>query len=208
MARPFNKYGVAVVSNTGEKYHLIDQTGKEIPGTRFEYISHYYDYDERFLEFGYDYYRRLIGLYDTKERKILFEPEFAKISIEDDDHILVCKRDGEYGKSDFRQYYINMNGDILYPWLSKQRFAIVNKPDKNNVTAVAVSEYTELTGKPSCFYAYKGKKYEKRLIYGLYSSKERFVMPLEYDKIRRLSDTIWACYKGEEITIVETEPED
>ena len=43
-ARPFNKYGVAVVSKmTDSFFHLIDLEGNEIPGTRFPYIS-YYDY--------------------------------------------------------------------------------------------------------------------------------------------------------------------
>ena len=47
----------------------------------------------------------LVGLYDTKERKILIEPRFSDVSVDDDDHIRVWERDGEYGVSDFRQYY-------------------------------------------------------------------------------------------------------
>ena len=101
-----------------------------------------------------------------------------------------------------------MNGNPVYPWLFKQRFAITEKPDINNVAAVAVSQYFELTGNPSSYFPINGKKYERKFIYGLYSSKERFVLPLEYDGICQLSDSIWVCRKGENLTVIETEPVD
>ena len=211
-AWPFNKYGVAVVQIIGEDDYLIDMEGKEIPGTRFKYLSHYYEYNDRFLEFGYDYDASgdgPIGIYDTKERKILFEPKFEEVYyLEKDNCFEAYERDGEFGKSDFRRYYVDMTGNPLYTWLSEQRFAITEKPDVNNVAAVAISQYFELTGNPSSFFLHNGKKYERNFIYGLYSSKERFVLTLEYDDIRQLSDSIWACRKAEVLTIVETEPDD
>ena len=208
-ARPFNKYGVAVVSKTTDRFfHLIDLAGNEIPGTRFPYIS-YYDYDDRYLEFSRDDEdEALIGLYDTKERKVLIEPRFSEVSITDDNHILVRERDGEYGVSDFRQYYINRNGDLIYPWLSKQRFAIIERPDINDVTAVATSQYTELAGHPRCYFEHNGKKYDRKFIYGLYSSKEVFLLPEEYEKISKMHDDIWCCCKDGVITLIRTEPND
>ena len=208
-ARPFNKYGVAVVSKmTDSFFHLIDLEGNEIPGTRFPYIS-YYDYDDRYLEFSRDDEdEALIGLYDTKERKVLIEPKFSEIIVEDEDHILVYERDGEYGVSDFRQYYINRNGELIYPWLAKQRFAIIERPDINNVTAVATSQYTELTGHPRSYFEHNGKKYERKFVYGLYSSKEVFLLPKEYEKISKMHDDIWCCCKDGIITLVKTEPDD
>lgn len=208
-ARPFNKYGVAVVSKMTDRFfHLIDLEGNEIPGTRFPYIS-YYDYDDRYLEFSRDDEdEALIGLYDTKERKVLIEPRFSDVSITDDNHILVWERDGEYGVSDFRQYYINRNGDLIYPWLSKQRFAKIERPDINDVTAVATSQYTELTGHPRSYFEHNGKKYERKFIYGLYSSKEVFLLPEEYEKISKMHDDIWCCCKDGVITLVQTEPND
>ena len=209
-ARPFNKYGVAVVTKTTDNYyHLIDIEGNEIPDTRFPYVS-YYDYEERYLEFSRDNdIEALIGIYDTKERKVLIEPRFEELSITDDNHILVWERDGEYGESDFRQYYINRNGELIYPWLSTQRFAIIRKPDINDVAAVAVSQYTELTEEcPSSFYPHNGKKYDRKFVYGLYSSKEEFLLPLEYEKIEKLTDDIWGCYKDGVFTFVKTEKDD
>lgn len=208
-ARPFNKYGVAVVSKmTDNFFHLIDLSGNEIPGTRFPYIS-YYDYDDRYLEFSRDDEdEALIGLYDTKERKVLIEPRFCDVSITDDNHILVWERDGEYGVSDFRQYYINRNGELIYPWLSKQRFAIIERPDINDVTAVATAQYTELTDHPRSYFEHNGKKYERKFIYGLYSSKEVFLLPEEYEKISKMHDDIWCCCKDGIITLVQTEPND
>ena len=98
-AHPFNKYGVAVVYDIDTGWHLIDKTGKEIPGTRFVYLSRYYDYDSRFLEFSYEYdeWEEIVGIYDTKERKILMEPSVADIMEDDEDHILVYSKNDEYG---------------------------------------------------------------------------------------------------------------
>ena len=209
-ARPFNKYGLAVVSKiTDNFFRIIDLEGNELPDTRFPYIS-YYDYNDRYFEFSRDNDRDApVGLYDTKERKVLIEPRFSNVSITDDNHILVWERDGEYGESDFKQYYINGNGELLYPWLSKQRFAIIEKPDINNVTAVATSVYTELTEEyPRSYFPHNGKKYERTFIYGLYSSKEEFILPKEYDKISKLHDDIWGCFKDGCFTIVKTESDD
>lgn len=209
-ARPFNKYGVAVVSKMTDRFfHLIDLEGNEIPGTRFPYIS-YYDYDDRYLEFSRDDEdEALIGLYDTKERKVLIEPRFSDIIVEDEDRILVYERDGEYGVSDFRQYYINRNGELIFPWLFKQRFAIIRKPDGNNVAAVSVSQYTELIEKhPSSYFPHNGKKYDRKFVYGLYSSKEEFLLPLEYEKIEHMVENIWGCYKDGTFMFVQTEPTD
>lgn len=209
-ARPFNKYGVAVVSKaTDNFFHLIDLNGNEIPGTRFPYIS-YCDYDDRYLEFSYDNYKAsLVGLYDTKECKVLIEPRFSDISVSDDNHILVWERDGEYGESDFRQYYINKSGELLYPWLYKQRFAIIRKPDSNDVAAVAVSQYTELTEKyPSSYFPHNGKKCDRKFIYGLYSSREAFLLPLEYEKIEYMVNNVWGCYKDGTFILVQTEAND
>lgn len=210
IARPFNKYGIAVVAKTTDNfYHLIDLEGNEIPETRFPYID-YYDYNNRYFEFSRENDdEALIGLYDTKERKVLLEPKYSDISIDDDEHIIVWERDGEYGESDFRQYYINRNGELIYPWLFKQRFAIIRKPDDNDVSAVAISQYTELTDKhPRSYFSHNGKKYDRKFIYGLYSSKEQFLLPLEYEKIEHMTDNIWGCYKDGTYIIVQTEPND
>ena len=207
-AYPFNKYGVALVSDLNNSWHLIDQEGNEIPGTRFPYISRF-DYNERYIEFSSDDEDDApVGLYDTKERKILLEPIYDDLIVEDDNTILVYARDGKYGTGDFRQYYINVKGEIITPWLYGKGFAIVEKPDINNVAAVGVSQFTELTGKPSSYFEHNGKKYERKFVYGLYSSKEVFVLPQEYERIRRLADDIWSCYKDGTFTIVQTEPND
>ncbi len=211
-AYPFNKYGVALVSDLDDGWHLIDTSGKEIPGTRFGYISRY-DYHDRFLEFSYHEDAAydndaLVGIYDTKERKILLEPSVDAITEWHEDCIKVYVRNGEYGTGDFRQHYINSKGEILYPWLYNKGFSIVEIPDANHVSAVAVSEFTELDGQPSSFFEHNDKKYSRKHIYGLYSSKEKFLLPVEYDEIKHLCNNIWACKQDGVITVVETEQED
>lgn len=210
-AYPFNTYGVALVSDNEKGWHIIDTSGNEITGTRFDYISPYYDYGDRFWAFSYNdaaYNDDLVGIYDTKERRILMEP-FANDFIEwSEDRILVYDRGGEYGAGDFRQHYINSKGEILYPWLYNKGFSIVETPDTNNVSAVAFSEFTELKGRPWSYYEHNGKKYSRKHIYGLYSSKEEFLLPVEYDEIKNLCNNIWGCLKDGVVTIIETEKED
>ena len=96
-AHPFNKYGVAVVSDREAGWKLIDQTGKEVQGTRFSYLSPYYEYNNRFLEFSYEQRtgEETVGIYDTKERKILMEPSASSIIELEEDCILVYARKGE-----------------------------------------------------------------------------------------------------------------
>ncbi len=208
-AWPFNKYGVAVVT-TLEDTFLIDTTGKTIPGTENLAFMHPYDYDERFLEFhekGTDVHYIdaddvPVGLYDTKERKVILAPSIASAIPCSDDLILVYERGGEYGVSDFRQYYINSKGEKLYPWLNNKGFAIVGRPNKSLVTVVAVSKYTELAGNPSEYFSANGKKYKREFVYGLYSPKEFFILPLEYDGIREVTDNVFACLKDGTWTLI------
>ena len=208
-AAPFNKYGVAVVSDILHGTWLIDTNGNEIPGTRFPYLSDGHEYDERFLEFSYDLASEApVGIYDTKERKILLEPSIDSIIEYNEDLILVYERNGPFGYSDFRQYFINSKGEKLYPWLNPKEFAVVRVPDENSVAAVAISKYTELSGNPMSYFYINGKKYERKFIYGLYSSKEEFLLPLEYDDIRSLGNNLWSCRKDGVVTIVQTEEGD
>ena len=209
-AHPFNKYGVAVVYSIEKGYMLIDQTGAEIPGARFDYISPYQDYKDRFLEFAYvqDRENEPVGIYDTKERKILLEPSVDSIMEWEEDCILVDVRGGEYGINEIHEHYINGKGEIIYPWLYGKGFALVRRPDGNNVAAVAIAEFTELTGNPRSYFQHNGKKYDRKFEYGLYSSKGKYIILPEYEKIEKMGDNIWVCYNNGEILVVETEKGD
>lgn len=209
-AYPFNKYGVAVVLVKDKSYLrevLIDIEGKIIPGTEDIDFSHYYDYEDRFFEFSYtssyEYdEEELVGIYDTKERKVLIEPSVEDFIEWDEDFIAIYKRNEEHGISSY-QYYINSKGEPSYKWLMKKRFAILEKPNKDLVTIVAIRKYNELIGNPSSYISYNGKKYDSTLIYGIYSSDEEFLVPLEYEAIREISTNIFACYKDGQITVYE-----
>lgn len=84
----------------------------------------------------------------------------------------------------------------------------MRQPDVNNVAAVAISEYTELTGNPRSYFSHDGKKYERKFEYGLYSSKGGYIVSPEYENIERMGDNMWVCYKDGEILVVETEKGD
>lgn len=200
----FNKYGIAVVADRDYNERIIDTEGNYIPGTENMNFSHYYFYDDRFLEFTYsekdentDVYDDdiPIGVYDTKERKIILEPSVDSIIEWEEDVILVYLRDGDHGISDFHQYYMNSKGEPIYTWLIDKGFAKVERPNKSLVSIVAVSEYKELTGNPSSYFEHDGKKYERTFRHGLYNSEEEFLLPMEYEKIYEISENIFECKK-------------
>lgn len=143
-AYPFNKYGVAVVTNIDEDWYLIDEKGNEIPGSRFPYLSPYYDYEYRFLEFAYDseWDEVPLGIYDTKERRVLVEPSFCDFCEISENLIEAISFDGNYKIS-----YLNSNGE-----------------------------------------PYEGTS--------------------RYDKITKITNNIWACYKDYTITVVKTDEDD
>lgn len=208
-AWPFNKYGLAVVE-TLDDVLLIDVNGKPVPGTENLAFEHYYDYDDRFLVFSNkdEGFENIYndespkGVYDTKEGRVILEPSIESIFQYSEDEILVYELGGEYGEGDFRQHYINSKGEKIYPWLNNKGFAIVERPNKSLVSVVAISKYTELIGNPSSYYEVNGKKYKRVFMYGLYSPKEFFIVPMEYENIIELADNIFACQKEGVYTVI------
>lgn len=207
-AWPFNKYGVAVVEDRKGSY-LIDLDGKIVPGTERFNFGHYYDYEDRFIEITHhseEYQDEApIGLFDTKERKVLLVPSVDDVIQWDEDHLLIYERGFEFGDGDFRQYYLDSHGEILYPWLKDKGFSIVERPNSKQVAIVAIARWDELTGNPSSYFKNNGKKYKRDFLYGIYSSKEKFIIPCEYDKIIELVENIFACIKNDTITVIQIE---
>ena len=208
-AYPFNKYNVALAADP-EGWVLIDTEGNEIPGTRFPYIGRYY-YDNRYLEFSrYEMtgcVESRVGVYDTKERKIICEPVFESFIEENENCLLVYDENSSDEDVDPSCHFINGNGEIIYHWLYNKGFNKILLPDKNNVAAVVKHKYNKLS-EISGYKGKDGKFHSRKLIYGLYSSKEEFLLPMEFDEIEKLGDNMWGCRKGEIITVYETEEND
>lgn len=188
-AYPFNKFGVAVVSTADLCYMLIDKQGNEFFKVEAGHISHYYDYNDRYLEFSYDD-DDLVGIYDTKEKRILVEPSLHSSIEWGEECISVCDSN-RHRMGPFPRYLINSKGKILYPWLYENEFDILGRADINKVVAVSKCDSSVLDDK-----------------YGLYSSKNDFILPMEYDKIDNLGDNVWACLKDEVVYILETDEND
>lgn len=189
-AYPFNKFGVAVVSTTDLCFCLIDKQGNEFFRVKSGWISHYYDYTDRYLEFSYDDEDDIVGIYDTKEKRVLVEPSLHSSIEWDEDCINVCDSN-RIKQPPYPEYLINSKGEILYPWLYENGFGIRGKVDKNKIVAV-----------------YKCNASESNDKYGLYSSRNKFILPMEYDKIDDLGDNVWACFKDEIVYIIETDEND
>ena len=208
-ASQFNKYGVAVVSDIHRGTWLIDTEGNEIPGTHFPHLSRYLDYNERFIEFSYDHEDDfLIGIYDTKDRKVLTEPSFESFIELDENLILILEHPERSEISDFHEYYINSKGELLFPWLYNKGFSSVKITDANNVTAVAVSKHTEQQEHLNGYFPHSQNNDNCIIFYGLYSSKEMFILPPEYDDIKSIGENLWMCLKDDTVTIVQTESTD
>lgn len=191
-AKPFNKYGVAVVYEDYKKdSFLIDLEGNEIPGTRFPYISPYYDYDDRFFLFSSQEEDDDVpnGIYDTKERKILWEPCVEDIIEWNEEFIAVYDMDSPNRPS----RYVNSKGEEIYKWLYNTEFNLHTYPDKKGRAVV---------------YIRKGKNNSDGMIWGLYCSKEKFILPLEYDHICRVSGDIFLVKKQGIHSVVEIEDSD
>ena len=208
-ASSFNKYGTAVVSDRHNTY-LIDTKGNIIPGTENLNISKYYDYESRYMEFVY-FGEKLVdeapvGIYDTKERKIVLEPSIESFNEWSEDLILVYPLDNE--DEDPGQYYINSRGEKLFPWLLDKGFDIVERPNEHLVNIVAVAEYIELPGNPRSYCIHKGKKCDRVFRYGIYSSKERIILPMEYERILEIGDNLFFCLKNGIISVIQVEDDD
>ncbi|MBQ6493383.1 MAG: WG repeat-containing protein [Erysipelotrichaceae bacterium] len=209
-AYPFNKYGVAVVEDR-KGSHLIDTNGVVVKGTESFRFCKYYEYDDRYFKYWtLNDDNDLKGIYDTKERRIILEPSVNGFDQWwGEDIIRVTLRNGKMGGSDFHKYFIDNKGQIIYPWLKDKGFAYVEKPNNLELSIVSVSEYHQLPDDyPSGYYLINSEKYDRTMKYGIYSSKERFVLPLEYDDISELTESLYACHKDGMITIMQLENSD
>lgn len=204
-AYPFNKYEVAVVETLRETL-LIDTKGNVIPGTENYSFSHYYDFDTRFFEITYKsdcIYRddELVGIYDTKERKVVIEPSIDCFTEVSEEEICVDVRVSEENHMDCRQYYINSNGEKLYPWLNENVFTVIEHPNKSMVSIVTVSKYIGPDGQVESSFSKSCKDSKRVFMYGLYSRKG-LIVPLEYEKIIEVSENVFACLKDGVYTIM------
>ena len=211
VAWSFNKYGLAVVTDeyTSAPY-LIDTEGNKIENAQFAHISHYYDYDDRFFEFslnpnwGNEFEdENDSGLYDTKERKIMFPPA-ASDFIEFDEECILVYEQCELGPGDFRQRYINSKGENLYPWQVGKGFSIVERPKALGFSIVAKSQFYEITEKnPGSYFSWKDKKYHRVYRYGVLDSSGDLIIPTEYDSIKEQGSNTFICKKDEDTYVIE-----
>lgn len=205
-AKPFNKYGVAVVADRKHIY-LIDTEGKVVPGTEDMLFSEFYEYDNRFLEFQYPgddvNERNINGIYDTKERRIMLKPSIEDFTEHSEDEICVEKWCGnnEFGYPEYSKSFINSKGEPLYPWLAEKGFVFIRQPNESLLSMVAVYDHSI----SPVGISQNGKKYSRKLQFGVYSAKEKYVVPAEYEKIYELSERIFCCVNEGVVTVIQVE---
>lgn len=210
-ASSFNKYGLAVVSDDYlDGAYLIDTRGKMIENSLYPFLEDRFDYGNRFLVFSpngstfdddvYD-----IGLYDTKERHIMYPP-VAESFIEYDEDTILILDEGNHRRGDMRQRFINSKGESKYPWQVGKGFSMVERPNESGYSVVSVSVYkeTEETKDNDSFCFYEGNKtVERRFLFGLLDGKGELALPTAYEKIVDLDFNIFACYNGDVCEVIE-----
>ena len=194
---PFNKYGVAVVQDTWndyDDYYLIDTTGKEIPGTRCRYLIDYYDYDERFLEFSNvdEGGCNNLGLYDTKERRVVVPPRTGGVTAWDENNIEVSET-GAYGYSDRCVHHINVKGEELYPDLVGKGFSVPKKANLNGHVIVSKTQFYRVDDNVTSWNTIFGKKYRSTNLYGVVDVKGNILIPIQYENITDNKDGTFEC---------------
>ena len=105
-------------------------------------------------------------------------------------------------------YFINSRGERLYPWLTGKGFSHIDPPNGKLLSVVGVTRYVEADGSPARSPLEPNKKYDRKNVFGIYSSKEQFVLPLQYDKIFPLTDTLFACIENGIASFIELEDSD
>ena len=199
----FNKYGVAVVEDEYTEYpYMIDTDGKEIPNTKHKYVSHYYEYSNRFVEFSdVDDDGDSYGLYDTKIRKVMYPPT-ASDFIEWNEDLILVYESGEMGDADFHQHYINSKGEKLFPWLMNKGYATVEPPNKYGFAIISFFEFIESPETVSGYCTVNGKKCIRKEKCGVAGTDGELAIPAEYDKIKDLKDGSFECVRGSEKIII------
>lgn len=190
-AYPFTKYGVAVATDRKGSY-LIDTEGNRIPGTEGLCFHHYYEYEDRFLTFteGDDpNWDKPYGIYDTMDHKILRMPFAEDIMTDTEKEVLEVWE--SISENEICHYYLDYNGEVIYPWLKGKKFDRVSVPDCYGLSSVR-------------FLKTEGDKLRE----GVYSSNGRFVIAPEYDNVQRLEDGLYGLVKDGIVTVVQICPED
>lgn len=187
-ANNFNKYGVAVVLKEYDgDWQFIDTSGNEI--AHFPYISEWSNINDRFImyrENTNDDQKNNNGLFDTKERKVVYPKLAYSYDIQANDRILVTMIDEERPYLKF-QKYINSKGEDLYPWQVDKGFNEVSVPNKLGYSKVGVVKAIERID---------GDLVKIDTKYGVIDNKGKVVIPIKYDIIKNNNENVFYCTKG------------
>lgn len=199
-AHDFNLYGVAAVWRSPDigTMCLIDKEGNEIEGTFFNHIGEYSNPEDRYFQFhslndfeGF-FWDPPIGLYDTKERKAVFDEKYSDIEVINDDMFLVDEYTGK-NPFDTQQKYINSKGEPLFKQQIGKGFCTVSIPNNYGYSIVSLVEYKLLPDTAASWVPIDGKKYERIRQYGVIDSSGEFVIQPKYERIKDLSEGRYEC---------------
>lgn len=204
MAYGFNKYGVALVKDEyNSDWYLIDKKGNPISGTAKPYYFQYDYVGDRTIMFSDEEENYCEeephGLYDTKNRKVIW-PAIADDFIEfREDLIAVYDRTDDFFKGPWYQHYIDSEGNERFPWLVGKGFNRLDEPNSKGYAIVALAEYNELPKDATAWTPHNNKKYDRKWLYGVADDSGNVVIDIIYDSVEEIEICKYKCIlNGEE----------
>ncbi len=205
----FNKFGVAVVSD-GDACYLIDTDGNEIEGSRHYHFSRSYDYEDRYITFsdGPSAMSNSSGLYDTKDRRIKFEPFANLIEAITDDCFLVydIALHSTLGLPVHFARIVNSKKEELYPEQTRRGFCNVEVPNEEGMSIVCLEEFRDAPeGRRMCYVSPRdGKRYVRVRLWGVINKTGDYVIRPEYTSIKPYDNSglLFLCEKDGETHVI------
>lgn len=112
-----------VRENLSNDEYPIDTSGNILPDSMHYFVSFFYVFEDHYIEFSNvdGDWGHNIGLYDTKERKILVPPVTCGSIEREEDYIMLCETEIEaFCDLDCHGHIINSKGEELFPNLLKK----------------------------------------------------------------------------------------
>lgn len=196
-AHDFNKYGVAMVKeNYSNDEYLIDTNGNILPESMQYYVSPYYDYEDRYIEFSNidGDWGHNTGLYDTKERKILVPPITCGCTERGEDYIELDETDlGAFCDLDLHDHIINSKGEELFPALERKKFNNIYCVNNEGFAIVGNVKWVECPEEKCSYYPIFGHKFENIYYCGVCDSDGNILIPIQYTYIKYLGNRQYKC---------------